>query len=81
MLVLLFSNIADNIRWLDVLLSVITVSVIIGFRDFIQPALYLRRRIVIPIEFIIMVLAIIISYGCDLHGQHDVRILGDMPVG
>ena len=81
MLVLLFSNVTRRIRWLDVLLTVITTSVVIGVRDFVQPALFKRIKVVIPIEFMMVVLAIGLSYGLDLHGRYDVRILGYMAVG
>jgi len=80
MLVLLFTNIT-RVRWLDTILAVLTASCIIGFWYFLQPWIFKRLKTVIPIEFLLITTFIGVTYGLDLHGNYNVRILGNMTVG
>ncbi|XP_055338400.1 sulfate anion transporter 1-like isoform X2 [Paramacrobiotus metropolitanus] len=80
MLILLFSNIT-SINWKDTLFAMLSASVIIGFREFLQPALFRKVKLVIPTEFIVMVVATILAYCFDLNGDYGITILGDMPSG
>ncbi|OQV23038.1 putative Sulfate anion transporter 1 [Hypsibius exemplaris] len=46
MVILLLTHITERIQWLDTLLSVITASIIIGFRDFVQPCLFKKLKVI-----------------------------------
>lgn len=62
---------------LDTLLAMLTASITIGFREFIQPLLFRKVKLIVPVEFILMVAAIGLSYAFDLSGRYGVRIAGN----
>ncbi|GAU92898.1 hypothetical protein RvY_04917 [Ramazzottius varieornatus] len=63
----------------DALISALSASTILGFREYIQPKLYRRIKLVVPIEFVVLVVATILSYLLDFHGQFGVRIMKKVP--
>ncbi|GAU96740.1 hypothetical protein RvY_08139 [Ramazzottius varieornatus] len=79
LIVLFFQN-AMKLRWMDTLLAILTASITIGFREFLQPKLFQKVQLIVPIEFILMSMSMTISYALDLSGKYDVRILGKSPM-
>lgn len=63
----------------DALISALSASTILGFREYIQPKLYRRIKLVVPIEFVVLVVATLLSYLFDLHGRFGVRIMKKVP--
>ena len=79
MIVLFFQNVT-KLRWLDTILAILTASATIGFREFLQPKLFQKVKLIVPVEFILMAISIGVSYALDLSGQYHVRTLGGSPM-
>ncbi|GAU90210.1 hypothetical protein RvY_02660 [Ramazzottius varieornatus] len=78
LIIMLFQQ-AKKAGGLDTLLAMLTASITIGFREFIQPSLFRKVKLIVPVEFILMVAAIGLSYAFDLSGRYGVRIAGNSP--
>ena len=63
----------------DTLISAVSASTILGFREYIQPKVFRKIKLVVPIEFVVLVVMTLLSYLLDFHGRFGVRIMKTVP--
>ncbi|OQV16718.1 Prestin [Hypsibius exemplaris] len=63
----------------DTVISAVAASVILVFREFGQPYLYRKIKLVVPIEFLVMIAGTWICFAFDLQTQYGVRVMGTIP--
>jgi MFS superfamily sulfate permease-like transporter len=74
----MFASLPD-VNGPDALISSLAASVILGFREFVQPILYRKTKVIVPIEFLVLVIATSTSYIFDFKSRFGVRIVGSIP--
>ncbi|GAU88317.1 hypothetical protein RvY_01037-2 [Ramazzottius varieornatus] len=73
------TNLGSINGW-ETLLSFAMASTVLVFREFWQPRIFTRYRLVAPIEFILFVIFSIISYLADFRGK-GIRVVGSYSYG
>ncbi|XP_055342389.1 prestin-like isoform X2 [Paramacrobiotus metropolitanus] len=71
----------DNINGYAVLLSLSMASIVLCFREFLQPRLYTAYRVVVPIEFILFVIYCGLSYCFDFEKRYNISVVGNYSYG
>lgn len=62
-------------------ISGLTISVLAFNNEIIKPWFRTKTKIPIPIELIVVILGTVASYFGNLHGNYDIRIVGEIPTG
>ncbi|XP_044737851.1 sulfate transporter-like [Chrysoperla carnea] len=77
-------DIFENIRQVNLIsmaISVISLTILLGYNKFLKPRLARKTIFPVPIELIIVIITILISYYCEFERKFHVRTVGFIPAG
>ncbi|XP_055349416.1 solute carrier family 26 member 6-like isoform X2 [Paramacrobiotus metropolitanus] len=74
-LIYFLTNIYSIKVW-EVVISISFASVVLVFREYLQPIIYRKTKLVVPIEFLMFVVVIGLSYHFRFQQRLDVRVVG-----
>ena len=75
-IIYLLTHLRDVNGW-EALLSFSMASIVLSFRELLQPRIYQRLKVVIPIEFFLFIVFSGLSYGFKMEQRLGIRVVGN----
>ena len=71
----------NSLNFVALLMSIISMTVLLGFDILIKPRMLKRCKLPVPMQFIVVIVATVISYFLDLKTLAGIKVIGHVPTG
>ena len=71
----------DSLNYVALSMSIVCISVLLGYDWLIKPRMLKRCKLPVPMQFIVVIIATVVSYLLDLKTLAGIKVIGHVPTG